>query len=232
MDRRGFMIMHQIPAFAGMTRVSANVRLTAYVSIAYSRYRTIIILIRFCPTKEVRRIMKKIQKGFTLVELLIVIALLGALAIGLIGALDPFEQLKKGTDTGTRNTVSEIHSAIIRYYALKGYMPWCDEAGVCAAISGAPLNDGTEADPGPMSLALDNIVATGELKASFTTLQSGELAKVFVTGDNVNAIVCFQPTSKSFRADKNTKFDNLGVVKVAPAVCDTTDLNACYWCVQ
>ena len=47
-------------------------------------------------------------KGFTLIELLIVIALLGALAVGLLAALDPFEQLKKGTDTGTRNTVSEI----------------------------------------------------------------------------------------------------------------------------
>ena len=51
--------------------------------------------------------MKRQKSGFTLVELLIVIALLGALAIGLIGALDPFEQLKKGTDTGTRDLVNK-----------------------------------------------------------------------------------------------------------------------------
>ena len=184
-------------------------------------------LIRFCPTKEVRRIMKKIQKGFTLVELLIVIALLGALAIGLIGALDPFEQLKKGTDTGTRNTVSEIHSAIIRFYALKGYMPWCAQSP-CAGteyVTAAVLNDGAG-----MASALSSIVVTGELKANFTTLQSGELGKVHVTGDDVNATVCFKPTSKSFRADKNTKFDISGVT--ATTACGTADLDACYWCVQ
>src|SRR3989344_9347105 len=69
--------------------------------------------------------MKKGSFGFTLIELLIVIALLGALAIGLLGAVDPLEQIKKGTDTGTRNTVAEFHSAVIRYYAIKGLMPWC-----------------------------------------------------------------------------------------------------------
>lgn len=185
-------------------------------------------LIRFCPTKEVRRIMKNMHKGFTLVELLIVIALLGALAIGLIGALDPFEQLKKGTDTGTRNTVSEIHSSIIRYYALKGAMPWCATSPCVASeyVTAAALNNATSGMPG----ALSNIVVTGELKSNFTTLQSGELGKVFVTGDDVNATVCFKPTSKSFRADKNTKFNVSGVVSTT--ACGTTDADACYWCVQ
>ncbi|MFH0773343.1 MAG: prepilin-type N-terminal cleavage/methylation domain-containing protein, partial [bacterium] len=41
--------------------------------------------------------MKKITRGFTLIELLIVIALLGALAVALLAALDPLEQIKKGT---------------------------------------------------------------------------------------------------------------------------------------
>ncbi|MFS8159790.1 MAG: prepilin-type N-terminal cleavage/methylation domain-containing protein, partial [Candidatus Roizmanbacteria bacterium] len=65
------------------------------------------------------------KSGFTLIELLIVIALLGALAVGLLAALDPFEQLKKGTDSGVRNTVSEIQGAAIRFYALKEHQPWC-----------------------------------------------------------------------------------------------------------
>ena len=47
-------------------------------------------------------------KGFTLIELLIVIALLGALAVGLLATIDPFEQLKKGRDTSKKNTVSEF----------------------------------------------------------------------------------------------------------------------------
>ena len=170
----------------------------------------------------------KMRRGFTLVELLIVIALLGALAIGLIGALDPFEQLKKGTDTGTRNTVSEVHSALIRYYALKGYMPWCS-TGQCAI--GATALSAVSLGSAPMISVLSQIVAAGELKSNFTLVQSAELQKVLVTGTDMQAVVCYKPGSKSFRSDANTRFDNVGVVRVTPA-CDSTDVNACYWCVQ
>lgn len=166
------------------------------------------------------------QKGFTLVELLIVIALLGALAIGLIGALDPFEQLKKGTDTGTRNTVSEIQSAVIRYYALKGSMPWCPSTGCVlntTYVTSALLNT-------PASLSyLSYIIDTGELKSNFTTIQSDQLKKIYVTGTDQQVIVCYQPGSKSFRSDANTKFNADGTVDTT---CGTTDALACFWCVQ
>jgi len=183
--------------------------------------------------REVVKSMKKImKKGFTLVELLIVIALLGALAIGLIGALDPFEQLKKGTDTGTRNNVSEMHSAIIRYYALKGMMPWCteDDNGL-ADCTGSP--SGLALASGVMVSALGRIVDSGELKANFTTVSRGDLSKIFVSGSEVAAIVCYKPTSKSFRADLNTKFNSsTHDGSVSPTDCETTDAGACDWCVQ
>lgn len=164
------------------------------------------------------------KQGFTLVELLIVIALLGALAIGLIGALDPFEQLKKGTDTGVRNSVSEVQSAVVRYYALKGRMPWYD------------VNDSTFTGWSPSAISLQNtsslsvlneITSTGELKSNFTTLQNAQLNKIMITGDSQNVIVCFRPESKSFRADNNTKFNADGTTL---AGCPTT--GTCYWCVQ
>ena len=63
-------------------------------------------------------------RGFTLIELLIVIALLGALAVGLLATIDPFEQLKKGRDTSQRNTTAEFYNANLRYYATKGNFPW------------------------------------------------------------------------------------------------------------
>jgi len=171
--------------------------------------------------------MRKFNRGFTLIELLIVIALLGALAVGLLAALDPFEQLKKGTDTGVRNTVSEVHGAVIRYYAIKNYMPWCTAAGACGTEpNGTALTNAT------MTTMIANIVGTGELKSDFSTLAgSGTLAKIFVTGSDVNATaaVCYKPTAKSFISDPNTKYTVGGADTCAAA--DPTQ-KTCYWCVK
>lgn len=176
----------------------------------------------------------KTRKAFTLIELLIVIALLGALAVGLLAALDPFEQLKKGTDTGVRNTVSEFHGSTIRYYAIKNIMPWCGDTA-CAT-----LRDGTTEPSGTTLANLTNsiaeIVSTGELKTDFSALAgAGTLGKIYVTGNNANATVtaCFKPTAKSFINDPNTKFTSAGV-EIIDGSCKSqggTSLD-CYWCVK
>lgn len=166
--------------------------------------------------------MKNFKKGFTLIELLIVIALLGSLAVGMLAALDPFEQLKKGADTGVRNTVSEIHGAIIRYYAIKNAFPWLDTA----------IPDGILMNSSAGTTIIDNIVATGELKADFKTLGATQLPLIYLKGDNTNAIVtvCYKPTAKSFQADPNTKSDSKGL---AGTTCISAGgANSCYWCVK
>ena len=68
--------------------------------------------------------MNRPNKGFTLMELLIVIGVLGILAAGLLAAIDPFEQLKKARDTNNRNAATEFLQASQRYYATHGYLPW------------------------------------------------------------------------------------------------------------
>ena len=174
--------------------------------------------------------MKKNRRAFTLIELLIVIALLGALAVGLLAALDPFEQLKKGTDTGTRSTVSEVHGAVIRYYAIKGWMPWCTAADTCDDMTTA-----VNLSADPMSTALSRVAGSGELKSNFTELASSNLGKIFVhSSDNQSVSVCFQPLSKSFRCDPNTKYDVDGTIH-SPATDCTENCGSqttCYWCVQ
>ncbi len=175
---------------------------------------------------------KMFSKGFTLIELLIVIALLGALAVGLLAALDPFEQLKKGTDTGVRNTVSEFHGAVIRYYAIKSMMPWCSDADTCTldGFNEAAFNELVDLK----TTVIDNITDTGELKTDFASLAGdGTLGKIFVMGSNADATVqvCFKPTAKSFVSDPNTKFNATSgaddcVADPNPAV------NTCYWCVK
>ncbi len=160
--------------------------------------------------------MKNLKKGFTLIELLIVIALLGALAVGLLAALDPFEQLKKGTDTGVRNTVSEIHGSMIRYYAIKNAMPW-----------GATTISGTAQS---RMADINSVISTGELKSDFSTLAGdATLTNIIMIGASDTLTVCFQPKSKSFRSDNNTKFDSGGGVASA---CPNGSSSTCYWCVK
>lgn len=181
----------------------------------------------------------KSKRGFTLIELLIVIALLGALAVGLIGALDPFEQLKKGTDTGTRDLVNQMQTGIIRYYSIKNNMPWCPTGAGCPAdpsgtiLNAAPIGPGTSA-----GTAIANMILAGELKANFDQLNAPNVTKVFVTGSQtLNTVtVCYSPTSKSFQADPNTKYtDNTGVTEdpVVNGVCKSHGGNTlCFWCVK
>ena len=175
--------------------------------------------------------LKNHSKGFTLIELLIVIALLGALAVGLLAALDPFEQLKKGTDTGTRSTVSEVHGAIIRYYAIKGWMPWCTATDVCDDMTTA-----VNLSESPMNTALSRIADSGELKSNFTELASSNLGKIWVHSNSSNdsVSVCFQPQSKSFRCDPNTRYNKDGTVHSPSTDCTENcgSQTTCYWCVQ
>ncbi len=176
--------------------------------------------------------MKNGKSAFTLVELLIVIALLGALAVGLLAALDPFEQLKKGTDTGVRNTVSEFHGAVIRYYAIKNQMPWCADADCSSVVDS--FNESGSNDLEDLTQTITNIVNTGELKKDFTALAgSATLAKIKVFGSNAGGSiqVCYKPTSKSFTNDPNTKFDPTTGEDNCTANPDPAQ-NTCLWCVK
>lgn len=169
-----------------------------------------------------------ITSGFTLIELLIVIALLGALAVGLLATVDPFEQLKKGTDTSRRNLAAETYGGAVRYYATKSTFPWTVD------LSAMPLSDATMTDVGGY---FDQIASAGELKAGFAELMGSNAGQIFLTstadgsGVRQNVTVCFLPESKSFRNEANAKYTNDGAVA---AGCLATDSGgtACYWCIK
>lgn len=174
---------------------------------------------------------KTYSGGFTLIELLIVIALLGALAVGLLATVDPFEQLKKGTDTSIRNTTSELYNSFIRYYSVKNQMPW----GTAITFTARVANDTTmtAAPSGYLNL----VISAGELKPEFVQLAGSGLDSIFITStaDSNNAIqnasVCFLPKSKSFANEANSKYGKDGI---ASAGCAATAAGGttCYWCIK
>lgn len=66
------------------------------------------------------------MKGFTLVELLIVIALIAILSVAVLATINPVEQSNKANDSTAQNDAAEILNAYERYYANKQSYPWVD----------------------------------------------------------------------------------------------------------
>ncbi len=160
------------------------------------------------------------SSGFTLIELLIVIALLGALAVGLLATIDPFEQLKKGRDTSLRNTVSEFYNANLRYYSTKANFPWGTGATFVAKQAHT------------MGSEISELVNVGELKNRFMDLAgTGNLAKIYLSSTSPeHMVVCFKPESKGFQADKNTVYTSDG--NTAGTCKSQGGTSDCYFCVQ
>ncbi len=165
----------------------------------------------------------KNNKGFTLIELLIVIALLGALAIGLLATIDPLEQLKKGRDTATRTTVEEFYNGNLRYYGAAGEFPW----------SSASINPSVDLETDSMVTTVQRLISAGELKGNFTSAAGRvRLQRVWINSTATDDIaVCFQPESKNFRYDPNTIFSSNAANATGCLSQGGTD-TSCYWCIH
>ncbi len=165
--------------------------------------------------------------GFTMIELLIVIAVLGILAVAVLSAINPIEQINRGRDTGTRSDAEQLISSVDRFYAAKGYYPWMTNGtsdntwtdgvtgtapGVLTAGDLIELNaPGTLIgdDNGGSGIDILDLLSNGgtsEIKSSFVTritdAQASNYLSIYndgVSGDSTYA--CFKPKSNSFREE-------------------------------
>ncbi|MEA3355293.1 MAG: prepilin-type N-terminal cleavage/methylation domain-containing protein [Patescibacteria group bacterium] len=171
------------------------------------------------------------NKGFTLIELLVVISLIGILAIAVLSAINPIEQLNKGRDAGRRADSAQIAKAIDRYYASNEKFPWNNSSaftdyissadaafkstgekagvGICGGTTIAAINQDED------GCTLDGVLISGfELKSQFGK------RKAFRTGpikedvfyivkelDDPSVSVCFVPSSNAKRTDWDTLKD-------------------------
>jgi len=166
---------------------------------------------------------RALARGFTLVELLIVIALLGVIATIVIAAINPIEQANRASDAGMKADASQIVSAIQRYYASHNEFPWqaaasCTTNGGtgCTLTSDAeyPFISADNPSVGICGSATDCKGSTtqGELLAALE-LQNAFLSKSWIAATSLDAkimvgkasgasssvYVCWIPKSSSNR---------------------------------
>jgi prepilin-type N-terminal cleavage/methylation domain-containing protein len=123
------------------------------------------------------------EKGFTLVELLIVIALIAILSVAVLATINPIEQSNKAKDSTMQNDSAEVLNAYERYYAAQASYPWNDVTspktgtvdtaislnssmagfGLCTVTAGVA----TPADPCAPKTSQGLLLSTTELKDSF-----------------------------------------------------------------
>lgn len=166
---------------------------------------------------------KSNNHGFTMIELLIVIAILGILAVAVLSAINPVEQINRGRDTGLRSDAEQVLSAIDRYEAFQSYKPWMRSAADLVAdtlLPFTPIENTNWVDSannsdcpvlaklagGKSGAATQPCAGTNELKDSFLTRISEDSYRglYIYQGTNLagNALgstyVCFVPSSQAF----------------------------------
>jgi len=153
------------------------------------------------------------KKGFTLIELLVVITLIGILAVAVLSAINPIEQINKARDAGKRADASQLISALDRYYAANLKFPWNNyvdyatstdiafngnarnvEVGVCVGVgydvaSGVGENSDSSGCIPEVDLAgVDHygyLIETQELKAQFAKRNYFKISPTLPTTDKL-----------------------------------------------
>ncbi len=168
--------------------------------------------------------------GFTMIELLIVITILGILAVAVLSAINPLEQINRGRDTARQGDAEQLLSALERFSAFQERFPW-EVVGTPVTPGAAPGYTGTPVVQGSTSFipanSTWNSTATGtgcsvidllgptvgtcigsdEVKAAFVTKIEGALDRnrLFVhkatNSSTDNLYICFYPQSSAFRQE-------------------------------
>ncbi len=170
------------------------------------------------------------QAAFTMIELLIVIAILGILAVAVLAAINPIEQINRGRDTGSRSDAEQLLSAIDRFYAYKGYYPWVTNPNDTSTLAwrGVAGDTAISLESGSITAWGDNAttpcyvldkiangnadgtcVGTNEVKRSFVdkiTKTDYNHLYVYYNGEPGSSMyVCFKPQSGAMQEEAATR---------------------------
>ncbi len=147
--------------------------------------------------------MKAIQKGFTLIELMIVIAIIGILAVI---ALPAYQDYTGRAQVSEAITLMEGQkSAVVEFYADKGKWPKTNaDAGIAAAsdIKGKYVAKVAVGDNGVLTATMKSSDVNNDIKGKTVTL-SPELGKAATSGAAAGAASAGSFTWKCVKGTTN-----------------------------
>lgn len=168
--------------------------------------------------------MKRVTKsGFTLVELLIVIALIAILSVAVLATINPIEQTNKARDAKFKNNTAEILGAYERYYASQNNYPWNNGVGTTVAFGTVVAIGSTSPLFGVLGLGSSDgvLITTSELKSSFKGTEPfktgvNSIDKMYVYHNGLDAnYVCFLPKATANRYTGGSANPNLKCLDTA-----------------
>ena len=175
---------------------------------------------------------QKLLRAFTLVELLIVIALIAILSVAVLATINPIEQANKARDSRVQNDGAEILNAYERYYASKQKYPWEEFADAILPNAAIVLRSDTYgfgicSDEATLAdLIADNAVApaTDCNSGAYTNflIQTSELKSSFSGKDEFDPVIAGALTQAMWVA-KRTNGDSLYVCYVPKAKANRDD---------
>lgn len=178
------------------------------------------------------------MRGFTLVELLIVIALIAILSVAVLATINPIEQTNKARDAKFKNDSAEVLGALERFYASQNEYPWnqvTDGVGASVGpnISVALVSTDGRFGVGTSSSTQDGVlITTSELKGSFRGKEpfvAGAKPEnkmyVYHSGITNSNYVCFIPKAAANR--QGSKAGELKCLDLAGAKLVDQGSNGC-----
>lgn len=131
------------------------------------------------------------NKGFTLVELLVVIGVLGVLAAAVLTAVNPLEQLSRGRDAGRKNTIAQLGNAAQAYYTSQGgAYPTANATWITTLVNSGDIKTA------PATVTNPNACATNAQNGWCYNVAGGE-AVIFARAESnaeISRITCASPS--------------------------------------
>lgn len=148
------------------------------------------------------------RSGFTMIELLVVISVIGILAVAVLSSINPIEQINKGRDTRTRSDAAQLINAVDRYFSIHELYPWNVTNGTEWTATSVDYEDefvhlgGSAGAWGWTTILSDE----QEVKSGFTNriVNDDNIIAFKAIGTNETMYACFLPASNAFKSEAAT----------------------------